>query len=299
MDLTTLKSFMEVARCQSFTKAAENLGYVQSSVTTHIQKLEQEYGVILFERYGRIMRLTSAGEYLHHIFAQILTLYDDSKLLISRQVNGNLNIGTIESMFAYFLPPVFMQFRQAFPQVCLNVQALHEQEILQMIRSGEIDTGIILDRMVVDDDIESIPIREEPLVLFTEPSHPLCGNAKITMSDMNGQSYVATEQTCTYRNAFERLLESNSVCYRIQHEFESLEAIKQFVGYGLGVGLLPRIAIERELAEGRLVALPFEHPEIVFHTQIVLHRKKWKNPAIRHLIELLENAATIEKRLAL
>ncbi|THF77532.1 LysR family transcriptional regulator [Cohnella fermenti] len=299
MDLTTLKSFMEVARCQSFTKAAENLGYVQSSVTTHIQKLEQEYGVILFERYGRIMRLTSAGEYLHQVFAQILTLYEDSKLMISRQVSGNLNIGTIESMIAYFLPPVFMHFRQAFPQVSLNVQALHEQEILQRVRAGEIDAGIILDRMVVDDDIETLPIREEPLVLFAEPAHPLCGQVRITMDDLNGQSYVATEQTCTYRNAFERLLSSNAVGYRIQHEFESLEAIKRFVGYGLGVGLLPRIAVERELAEGRLVELPFAHSDIVFYTQIVLHRKKWKNPAIRHLMELLEQAAATEERLAL
>ncbi|RUS47782.1 LysR family transcriptional regulator [Cohnella sp. AR92] len=299
MDLTTLKSFMEVARCQSFTKAAENLGYVQSSVTTHIQKLEQEYGVILFERYGRAMRLTSEGEHLHHIFAQILTLYEDSKILISRQVNGNLNIGSIESMIAYFLPPVFKQFRQAFPQVSLHVQALHEQEILQMVRSGEIDTGIILDRMVTDDDIETIPIREESLVLFAEPGHPLCRQSRITMSDLNGHSYVATEQTCTYRNAFERLLASNEVCYQIQHEFESLEAIKQFVGYGLGVGLLPRIAIERELADGRLVALPFENPGIVLYTQIVLHRKKWRNPAIRHMIELLKEAACADEIVAL
>ncbi|WP_027094489.1 LysR family transcriptional regulator [Cohnella thermotolerans] len=298
MDLIYLRSFMEVARCQSFTKAAENLGYVQSSVTTHIQKLENEYGVILFERYGRTMRLTSAGEQLRHYFDQILRLYDDSKHLISRQVSGHLDIGTIESLVAYFLPPVFNRFREAFPQINLQALPLAEPHILQLIKTGELDIGIIMDRLVTEEDVESIPLRQEPLVLVAEPGHPLCGASSVHLKDLHNLSYIATEQTCTYRAAFETLLNGHNVAYRIHHEFGSLEAIKRLVGYGLGVGLLPRIAVDRELAENQLVALPFAHPDIVFYTQIVLHKKKWKSPAIRHLIELLTEAAETDKRLA-
>lgn len=287
---------MEIARCQSFTKAAENLGYVQSSVTAHIQKLENEYGVVLFERYGRSMRLTSAGEQLHHIFSQILSLYDDSKHLISRQVTGHLHIGTIESLIGFFLPPVFHRFRESFPQLSLQALSLPETTILQQIRTGELDLGVIMDRTVCDEDIEAIALRREPLVLIAEPGHPLAGGTAIRIEDLHHQSYVATESTCTYRAAFEKLLAERRVEYRIHHEFGSVEAIKQFVGYGFGIGLLPRIAVRRELAEGRLIELPFPAEEFVFHTQIVIHRKKWKNPATRHLIELLTEAASDDKR---
>lgn len=299
LDLIYLRSFLEVARCQSFTKAADHLGYAQSSVTAHIQKLESEYGVVLFERYGRTMRLTSAGEQLHRYFEQIVSMYDESKHLISRQVSGHIDIGTIESLMAYFLPPVFSRFRECFPQINLQAKPVGEQLVLQTIKTGELDVGIIMDRIIYDEDIETIPLRQEPLVLVAPPDHPLRGCPNVTMQDLQHLSYIATESTCTYRSAFEHLLSENGVAYRILHEFGSLETIKRLVGYGHGIGLLPRIAAERELAEGQLIVLPFSHPDIVFFTQIVIHKKKWKSPAIRHLIELLAEAAEMDKRLAL
>ncbi|WP_217595400.1 LysR family transcriptional regulator [Cohnella sp. GbtcB17] len=291
MDFIYIRSFIEVARCHSFTKAAENLGYVQSSVTTHIQKLEQEYGVVLFERFGRSMRLTSAGEQLRDTFEQILTLYESSKHLISRPAKGHLDIGTIESLFSYFLPPVFNQYRRVYPEINLQVHPITETQILQLIKAGEIDLGIVLDQPIHDEDIEAIKLREEELVLVASPGHRLQQAVQVCAADLNGQSYIATEHTCTYRNAFEKLLGKHGVAYDVHHEFGSLEAIKQCVSYGLGIGLLPRIAVVRELAEGRLIRLPFSHPDITFYTQIVIHRKKWRDPAIRHMMELLREAA--------
>jgi DNA-binding transcriptional LysR family regulator len=287
MDLIYLKSFLEVARCQSFTKAAENLGYVQSSVTTHIQKLENEYGVVLFERFGRSMRLTSAGDQLRETFERILTMLDDSKHLISRQVKGHLQIGTIESLIAFFLPPVFQRFRQSFPQISMQVHPLPEAAIVQGVRAGELDLGIMLHTRFEDDDLEILMIREEPLVLVADPKHPLHEAETLDVAALAGQSYIATELGCTYRAAFERLLNRHGVEYRIQHEFGSLEAIKQCVSFGLGIGLLPRISVIRELEEGRLISLPFQHPEITFYSQIVYHKKKWLDPSIRQLIHLL------------
>lgn len=282
---------MEVARCHSFTKAAENLGYVQSSVTTHIQKLEQEYGVILFERFGRTMKLTSAGEQLRDTFEQILALYDGSKHLISRPAKGHLDIGTIESLFSFFLPPVFHRFRRSYPEINLQVHPITELQILQLIKAGEIDLGVVLDQPIEEEDIETIKLRQEELVLVASPGHALQHAGQLSAADLNGQSYIATEHTCTYRHAFEKLLGRHGVAYDVHHEFGSLEAIKQCVAYGLGIALLPRIAVSRELAEGRLIRLPFAHPDITFYTQIVIHRKKWRDPAIRHMIELLHEAA--------
>ncbi|WP_233163356.1 MULTISPECIES: LysR family transcriptional regulator [unclassified Cohnella] len=283
-----MKSFLEVARCQSFTKAAENLGYVQSSVTAQIQKLEQEYGVVLFERYGRSMRLTSAGEQLRETFALILELYDDSKRTIARQAKGILEIGTIESLMAFLLPPLFHRFLQSFPQINLQVNELTEPSILQAIRTGQLDVGILMDLPIDDEDIESIIVRQEPLVLVAHPEHPLSALQHVGVADLNGQYLIVTEQGCTYRAALERLLGQHGINYQILHEFGSLEAIKQCVSYGLGIALVPRITVTRELIERKLVTLPFTHTDITFYTQIVHHKKKWLSPAIRHLIDLLE-----------
>jgi DNA-binding transcriptional LysR family regulator len=288
VDLIYMKSFLEVARCQSFTKAAENLGYVQSSVTAQIQKLEQEYGVVLFERYGRSMRLTSAGEQLRETFALILELYDDSKRTIARQAKGILEIGTIESLMAFLLPPLFHRFLQSFPQINLQVNELTEPYILQAIRTGQLDVGILMDLPIDDEDIESIIVRQEPLVLVAHPEHPLSALQHVGVADLNGQYLIVTEQGCTYRAALERLLGQHGINYQILHEFGSLEAIKQCVSYGLGIALVPLITVTRELIERKLVTLPFTHTDITFYTQIVHHKKKWLSPAIRHLIDLLE-----------
>lgn len=288
MDLNYMKSFMEVARCQSFTKAAENLGYVQSSITAQIQKLEHEYGVILFERYGRSMRLTSAGEQLRETFAHILQLYDDSKRTIARQAKGILEIGTIESLMAFLLPPLFHRFLQSYPGINLQVNELKEPSILQAVRTGQLDIGILMDLPINDEDMESVIVRQEHLVLVAHPEHPLNALKHVSVSDLNGQYLIVTEQGCTYRAALERLLGQHGINYQILHEFGNLEAIKQCVSYGLGIALIPRITVTRELSERKLVTLPFAHADITFYTQIVHHKKKWLSPAIRHLIDLLE-----------
>lgn len=111
MDLTYMRTFREVAKRQSFTRAAEELGYAQSSVTMQIQKIEKEYGVPLIERHGRALRLTPPGEELLKLFVEILDLYDRSKETIAQQIGGTLTIGTIDSLAAFYLPPFLQQLR--------------------------------------------------------------------------------------------------------------------------------------------------------------------------------------------
>jgi len=288
VDIVYMRSFLEVARCQSFTKAAENLGYVQSSVTAQIQKIEHEYGVVLFERYGRSIRLTSEGEQLLETFATILELYDDSKRMIARQAKGTLEIGTIESLMAFLLPPHFRRFTESFPEINLQVNLLTEPGILQAVRTGQLEIGILMDPPIEDDDLETVTVRQETLVLIAHPDHPLSELPRVGIADLEGQYLIVTEQGCTYRAALERLLGKHGIRYHVLHEFGSLEAIKQCVSYGLGIALVPRIVAIRELNERKLVALPFAHTDITFYTQIVYHKKKWLSPPIRYLIELLE-----------
>ena len=104
MDLLYLHTFREVARWGSFTRAADELGYAQPTVTAQMQKLEQSYGALLFERHGRKLRLTQAGEALLRYARELTRLYGESKDVVSSQSRGPIRIGTIDTLAAYFLP---------------------------------------------------------------------------------------------------------------------------------------------------------------------------------------------------
>jgi DNA-binding transcriptional LysR family regulator len=287
MDLTYLRTFREVARRQSITKAAEELGYAQSSITMQIQKLEGEYGVRLFERYGRQLRLTPSGEGLLKLAVQMLELYAQSKEQIANQNSGTLTIGTIDSLAAYFLPPYLQQLRQRFSG--LRIQLLPEQEsaLIAKVKEGEFDVGLLLDRSPADPLLRCITIREEPLVLVAPPEHPMTRLNSVDIKDLDGSEFIVSEGSCIYRSIFEKVLKDHEVAFRNGFELGSLEAIKHCVMNGLGIALLPRIAVEEELKRSSLAVIPFTHPELQFRLQLLLHPKKWMSQTLITFIEML------------
>lgn len=287
MELTYLRTFREVARLGSFTKAAEKLGYAQSSVTAQMQKLEREYGVPLVERFGRKLRLTPPGEELLKLTVQMLELFDRSKETIGKQVGGTLTIGTIDSLAAYYLPPYLQQLRSRYPELAVHLQPEREARLLAKVKEGEYDVGLLLDRQPADTALRSIVVREEPLALIAPSGHPLAAARSVEPDDLRGCELIVSEGSCLYRHTFEQLLKSRGVAYRIGLELGSLEAIKQCVASGLGIALLPRIVVAGELQRGTLLELPFAHPDIRFDLQLVIHPDKWMSQPLNALLAML------------
>jgi DNA-binding transcriptional LysR family regulator len=287
MELTYLKTFCEVASRQSFTKAAEVLGYAQSSVTIQIQKLEMEYGVTLFERYGRNLRLTPPGESLLKIATKMLDLYSESKETIANQVSGTLKIVTIDSLAAYFLPPFLQQLRKLFPDLSIQLQTERETAILSKVKEGEFDIGFLLDRKHSDTSLRCTIIREEPLVLIAPPDHPLTQITKVELEHLIGIELIVSEESCNYRNMFEQVLKEYGIAVRIGFELGNPEAIKLCVRNGLGIALLPRIVVEEEILQGTLGVLPFTHPDLRFDLQFLIHPKKWMSQPFLKFIQLI------------
>ncbi|MBD2868203.1 LysR family transcriptional regulator [Paenibacillus arenilitoris] len=287
MELTYLQTFREIVKWGSYTRAAEQLGYAQSSVTTQIQRLEASYGAVLFERYGRTMRLTMAGEALLPYASEMLRLHAESKEVVSKQSAGALTIGTIETLAAFFLPPYLQAYRRDYPEMKVNLQPGNEPFIIEAVKEGTMDVGLILDPPLADPELHTVVVRKEELVIAAHPDHRLGGLAAAQVRDLAGESLILTEEGCTYRAMLLRALKEEGVEHQLSYEFGNLEAIKQCVVYGLGVALLPRIVVEEELRNGRLKAVPFSHPSCEFYTQLIYSRKKWMSAAFRDFIALM------------
>lgn len=286
MELTYLKTFCEVAKWGSFTRAAEQLGYAQSSITTQIQRLEESYGAVLFERFGRSMRLTIAGEALLPYAKEVIRLHEESKEVVSRQSKGTLSIGTIETMAAYYLPPYLQTYRQQYPDISIMIQPGNEPVIIDLVKEGTLDVGIILDPPFSDPELHTQVLREEELVIVAKPEHRFSALSEVKAQDLNGEPLILTEDGCTYRAMLLNVLRNSEIDFKPSYEFGNLEAIKQCVVYGLGVALLPRITVAEELRKQQLIALPFAHPDCRFYTQLIYSKKKWQSKAFLGFLDL-------------
>jgi DNA-binding transcriptional LysR family regulator len=291
MDLVYFQTFREVALRQSFTRAAEELGYAQSSVTTQIQKLEKAYGVQLFERYSKGLRLTSAGEELLKIAVQMLDLYQQSKEKLTRQGGGTLSIGTIDSLASYYLPPLIQQIRYKYSDLIIRLQPDREDLIVNKVKEGELDIGLILESKPSDPTLKWLTIREEPLVLIANSEHPLSILDNVEFGHLNGIEWIMTEDSCNYRIMLEKVLRSKGISYRVGLELGNPEAIKRCVMAGSGISLLPKMVAEEEILRGELIVLPFAHPDIRLDLQLVIHPKKWISHALQEFIEILKSSS--------
>ena len=287
------QTFREVALRQSFTRAAEELGYAQSSVTMQIQKLERLYGVQLFERYGRRLRLTSAGEELMKIVVQILDLYEQSKEKLSVQGGGTLTIGTIDSLASYYLPPLIQQIRKKYPELAIRLQTDSEANIISKVKEGEIHIGLMLESNPSDSILQWLIIKEEALVLIANPYHPLSTLGEVELHHLKDVEWIMTEASCNYRNMLEKVLRTNGIPITIGLELGNPEAIKRCVMAGSGISLLPRMVVDEEITRGALIELPFRHPDIRLDLQMVFHPKKWMSHSLIEFIEMLKGTAIL------
>ncbi|MGZ6286412.1 MAG: LysR family transcriptional regulator [Ktedonobacterales bacterium] len=284
MDFVYLRTLCEVARCGSLTHAANALGYAQSSVTTQMQKLEEQYGVPLFERHGRKLKPTQAGETLIHYAQQILALHSEAKAALSQQETGTLTIGVIETLATYYLPPILRAFRQDYPNVAITLQAGTEPSIVQAVKDGRCDLGLVLDLLAADPDLVCVPLRKEEFVVVVSPeSHYSQACESMMVEELAQARLILTEEGCTYRALLLHALKQCGVAYQIAGEFGSIEAIKQCVASGVGIAFLPRAAVETEIEQGKLRGYPLEIASNL-HTQAVYLKRKWQSRSFQRLL---------------
>jgi DNA-binding transcriptional LysR family regulator len=287
MDIHHLQTFRVLATTLNFSQTAKQLGYVQSSVSAQIRALEIELGVKLFDRLSKSTVLTEAGKSLVPYAERVLALIEEAKSIVSQsnQLVGTITFGAPETISTYQLPRLFRSIQKNLPHVHLILRPLSFSELQRSVISGEIDIAIILDDYLASPSLEFERLSIEQLVVVAASGHPLTNEPIIGPIHIVNETLLLTEIGCRYRELFEQAIADARCRLNYKQEFSSVEAIKQCVIAGMGIALLPAMAVQPELANGSLIALNWQ-PELNIEVRLIWHREKWLSPVLRAFIEL-------------
>ena len=291
MEVRQLQIFRTLSEELSFTRTAEKVHTVQSNVTAQIKALEEELGIPLFDRLGRRVTLTDAGRNFLPFALQALAAMDQGQRAVKTgaEPSGPLRIGAAESMLTYRLPEVLRAFRRHFPHVELIFREYSNATMVLELEAGRFDMLIHGDALLPSPSIKSIRLRREQVLLLADPGNPLVNQPTVKPADLATQNLLLTEAGCSYREKLDRALALANIRPAHVTEFSSVEAIKQCVALGMGLGLLPAIVVARELRQNHLKALHWAGPSLDIFTHILWHKDKWISPAMAAFMELVKD----------
>lgn len=244
MDLRTVKTFQTIARLGSFQQAAEELKYVQSTVTMQIQKLESDLGIKLIER-GKKIHLTEAGRLFYEKADVLLRHFDYVKETMHEWLHGEagkVRIGAIEPMAIYRLPKILAPFAQRYPNVQMSIQVNNTQTLTKMIKEGEIDIAIC-NTPILDHTISFEPLLVEEVSLLLPENHRLVHKDSVYLSDFKEERLLLSAFVCNYRISLEKSLLEAGVNPDIGLEVNSMSALKEYVQAGFGIAVVPDIMV--------------------------------------------------------
>jgi|GEM_PF-11838 DNA-binding transcriptional LysR family regulator len=292
MELRDLRTFAAVARLLSFHRAAAELNAAQSTVSARIAALETELGVRLFERLGRRVALTDAGERLVQYAAKLIDVEDEARAWVTGEsrLRGLLTVRVPESLCAYRLPPVIAAFRRRHPEVALHLTACTLNGLEKDLRQGITDLAFVMTDSVRGGDLVVEALGVEPLVLVAAPHHPLAGREALSARDLHGAMLVLSTADCSYRAVIEDALAAEGVQLAAGLEFSSAAALRGCVASGVGVTLLPGVAVRDELRAGTLRALAWADQPFETAVLMVRHKGKWVSPYMDTFMELCRAA---------
>jgi DNA-binding transcriptional LysR family regulator len=258
MLLAQVEAFLEVARLGNVSRAAEALYVTQPSLTARLKNLEAELGEQLFLRTGRGLKLTEAGRaFLPHAERALRSLREGEAAVteLQRGEAGPLVVGAVPSVSTYVLPKLLRRFRTLAPGVRLAVRTGHSEEVLAMVLAEDVHVGLVR-ALHHGSEVESVPVYEDHLVLVVPPGHRLAGGAGIRLEDLDTEPLILFDRTSSYHELTNALFREAGVLPSTVMELDNIESAKQMVAHGLGVALLPNIAITGEVAAGTLAEVP-------------------------------------------
>ncbi len=288
IDTPTLTAFMAVAETGSFSAAAERLYITQPAISKRIALLEQQLDARLFDRVGRQIKLTEAGNALMPRARQVLMDVEDMARAIhdlSGEVSGKLRIGTSHHIGLHRLPPVLRQFSRDYPKVTLDIHFIDSEEAWEGVLHGELEMGVVTLPPQPDNRLQSDVIWTDPLVFMCAPEHPLARQEHLTLEALTGHSAILPSPVTFTRGIVEKLFNEHNLKLDIAMSTNYLETIHMMVSIGLGWSVLPATMVDQSV-----VQLPVEAPLPERELGVVTHPARSQSNAAKAFLKALRQA---------
>lgn len=294
MHLKSLKIFCDIVDKQSFSRAAKANGISQSNASQVVHHLEEHLGLLLIDRSKRPFLLTAEGQRFHEGCRVIVQRYEDLERevrMLHEAVAARLTVASIYSVGLAHMSSYLREFLAANPKADVRLEYLHPHRVYEAVDSGTADLGLV-SYPEESRSIETLPWREESMVVVCHPQHRFAGRSKITLPELQEEPFVAFQFGLRIREEIDRSLSSADVEVKVALEFDNVETIKRAVEIGSGVSLLPEPTVERELATGSLVKVQLTGRPLVRPLGIIHRRDRELSDTARRFVQLLQSRAS-------
>ncbi|MFY9751776.1 MAG: LysR family transcriptional regulator [Candidatus Acidiferrales bacterium] len=295
MDFDHLITFLEISKSGSFSRAGQKLYRSQPAVSAQIRQLEQEYGEKLFDRVGKSVRLTTAGESLIEYAEKLLALRNESLRAVADQSSsprGTLTVGANEATCLYVLPETFADYHRRYPAVQISIYRNFSRKVLEKVEDGTVDLGIVT-LPVKSPSLRVQSIFRDRLMLMVAPDNPLAKHKSVRMSEIAEQPLIFPK-TGFMRHLLDTQFRPYRSHLRVTMELPSVGMIKRFVAGGFGVSLIGAAFARNEVRAGEVKLIPIADQELWRELGLVYRRDRTLPRSASAFVQLLKRRGTDE-----
>ncbi len=286
MDTNVLKTFIAVCEYSGFSAAAKELGYTQSTVSSQIKQLEKELDVRLFDRYYHKINLTEKGVLVLQQARNILKA--QAKMLDSlnsaESIEGEIRLSMSSSVCSRYFKNDFLRFHHQYPEIKVEITENGTEQMFDKLRKNETDLVFTLDRHIYDSDFIICAEQEEQVHFIAAADNPVA-SCSWKLSEISQNEFVLTEQAMSYRKILNETLASKSLEIRPVLEIGNPLQICELVKNSSLLSFLPDFISEKYVKDGQIKRLDVAGCPVTVWTQLLLHKNKWRSPAINVFVE--------------
>ncbi len=301
MDIRNIITFVHVAEMGSFTKAANFLGYSQSTVSFQIKQLETEFGCQLFERINHSVTLTGKGRELLEYAHRINQLTDEvhEAMTQDHQIAGSVRIATADSLCASLMREHFVSFREKYHGITLKLIPAGTEEMFRMMDCNEVDAIMTLDSHIYnteymlakEEKAEAVFVASLGMADHIRREHweEIADGEPFSIRSLLSYPFLLTERGMSYRRLLDEKLAAQSLEIKPVLEIGNADLLADLAEQGAGIAVLPDFIVRERIEQGKLVRLLVQDMELEIWKQMIYHRKKWMSKqlecVIRHFCE--------------
>ena len=289
MELRNLITFIHVAELGSFTKAAEQLGYSQSTISFQIKQLEDELDCLLFERINHTITLTEQGHELVSYAHQVRALTEDFKETLAKEdLRGHLHIVTPDSVCEEMISAHYADFHRKYPSIFIRFSTGDSSNMLHMLDRNEADVIITLDHHLYNKDYVVAKEQKIPMHFVASSESKFAHCKGLSIKDIIGEPFVLTEYGQGYRRVFDRELAKRSLEITPILEIGRTDIINSVIMENDMLSFLPDFVTADLIAEGKLCYLDVVDMNIDIWKQLIYHKNKWLSKSMKTFIEYIK-----------